>query len=85
MPNRVIVALVTVSPVRIVSPRVCDHQPVIDRRALLMAGAGVTTYAAAATYEPATAAPGKPTTRTHTFTGTFTGVGTPDWHYLPFR
>lgn len=54
----------------------------LDRRAVLLAGGGVTTYAAVATFEPATAGT---TTRSHTFTGSFTGVGTPDWHYLPFE
>ena len=54
----------------------------IDRRALLAGGAGVTTYAALATFEPAAAGT---RTRSHTFTGTFTGVDTPDWHYLPFK
>lgn len=63
----------------------CDHHASLDRRALMTAGAGVATYAAAASFAPATAAPGKPTTRTHTFAGTFSGVATPDWHYLPFR
>ena len=58
----------------------------VDRRALLMAGAGVTTYAALATFEPATAGTttGKKT-QSHTFSGSFTGVSTPDWHYLPFK
>lgn len=51
----------------------------------MLGAAGVATYAAAATFEPAIAAPRKPTTRTHTFKGTFTGVDTPDWHYLPFK
>jgi hypothetical protein len=54
----------------------------VERRALLMAGAGVTTYAALATFEPATAAT---RTQSHTFTGSFTGASTPDWHYLPFK
>lgn len=54
----------------------------LDRRALLVAGAGVTTYAAVATFEPAGAAGRK---RSHTFTGSFTGANTPDWHYLPFE
>lgn len=54
----------------------------LDRRALLAAGAGVTTSAAVATFEPVAAGT---TTRSHTFTGAFTGLGTPDWHYLPFR
>jgi len=54
----------------------------LDRRALLLGGAGVTTYAATATFEPATAAT---RTRSHTFTGRFSGVDTPDWHYLPFK
>ena len=49
---------------------------------LLATGAGVTTYAAMATFEPVTA--GTTTRRSHTFIGSFTGVNTPDWHYLPF-
>jgi predicted metal-dependent phosphoesterase TrpH len=61
---------------------VCDDHPVTDRRSLLMAGVGVATYAAVATFEPAAAGT---RTRSHTFTGSFTGVGTPDWHYLPFK
>ena len=63
----------------------CDHHASLDRRRLMTAGAGVATYAAVASFEPVAAAPGGRTTRTHTFRGTFSGVGTPDWHYLPFR
>ena len=61
-----------------------DHPRALDRRALLLSGAGVATYAAAASFEPASAKPGatrKP--RSHTFTGHFDGMNTPDWHYLP--
>ncbi|MDP9822709.1 CehA/McbA family metallohydrolase [Nocardioides massiliensis] len=57
-----------------------SHASAIGRRALLMAGAGVITTAAVAT--PAAAGP---RVRRHRFTGRFTGVGTPDWHYLPVR
>lgn len=57
----------------------CD--PTLDRRALLRAGAGVVTAGAAVTFAPAAAG----ATRTRTFRGRFTGVGTPDFHYLPFR
>ncbi|WP_372729507.1 CehA/McbA family metallohydrolase, partial [Nocardioides sp.] len=68
-----------------------DHRPApghlgLDRRSLLLSGAGVTTYAAAATFEPASAGPGRiKKSRTHTFTGHFDGVNTPDWHYLPVK
>ena len=58
----------------------CDHH--LNRRGLLIAGAGITTTAALATVAaPATAAE----TSTLEFSGTFTGIGTPDWHYLPFE
>jgi hypothetical protein len=60
----------------------CEHHQ-LDRRALLIAGAGITTTAALATVAaPASAAE---TTTEIEFSGTFTGVGTPDWHYLPFE
>ena len=59
----------------------CDHHA-LDRRSLLIAGAGITTTAALATVAaPANAAE----TTTVEFSGTFTGIGTPDWHYLPFE
>ncbi len=53
----------------------------LDRRALLLAGAGAVTVAPLAVMTPAAA--GK--TRTKTFKGEFTTSDTPDWHYLPFR
>src|SRR5687768_16827062 len=59
----------------------CDHHA-LDRRCLLIAGAGITTTAALATVAtPANAAE----TTTIEFSGKFTGIGTPDWHYLPFE
>ncbi|GEP33925.1 phosphoesterase [Nocardioides szechwanensis] len=58
-----------------------DHHPGPDRRSLLLAGAGVATYAAAQGVAPAAAG----TTRTLRFGGRFTGANTPDWHYLPVR
>ncbi len=59
----------------------CSHHH-LDRRALLIAGAGVTTTAALATV----AGPAAADEATElTFSGTFTGIGTPDWHYLPFE
>ena len=51
----------------------------LTRRGLLAGSTGVVTTAAVARFEPAAAGQ----SRTETFTGTFTGVGTPDWHYLP--
>ncbi len=61
----------------------CSDHPTsgLDRRSLMMAGAGVATTAAMITAAPAQAA----RSRTLTFSGTFTGVGTPDWHYLPVK
>lgn len=53
----------------------------LDRRALLLSGAGVATSAALFTFEPASAE----TVVAHTFRGSFTDPTTPDWHYLPFR
>jgi hypothetical protein len=59
----------------------CEHHA-LDRRALLLAGAGVTTTAALLTVTGPAAAD---QTSSLEFSGTFTGVGTPDWHYLPFE
>ena len=58
-----------------------DQQGRPDRRTFLRAGAGVTTVAALATFEPAQAG----TTRTITRSGHFDGVTNPDWHYLPVQ
>lgn len=58
----------------------CDRHH-LDRRALLIAGAGITTTAALATVAPPASAA---ETSTLEFSGRFTGIGTPDWHYLPF-
>ncbi|WP_435744433.1 CehA/McbA family metallohydrolase [Nocardioides sp. SYSU DS0663] len=58
----------------------CDrHLPPLTRRSLLAAGpAGAVVVGATGSAEAAGS-------RTLTFSGRFTGVGTPDWHYLPFR
>jgi len=53
----------------------------LDRRALLLAGAGTVTVAPLTIFEPAAAG----RTRTKVFRGEFTSSDTPDWHYLPFR
>ena len=53
----------------------------LARRAFLATGAAVTTTAALADFEPASAG----TSRTKTFKGEFTDPSTPNWHYLPFR
>jgi hypothetical protein len=53
----------------------------LDRRRLLLAGAGVVTVAPLAVFAPAAAG----RTRTKVFRGEFTSPDTPDWHYLPFR
>jgi hypothetical protein len=53
----------------------------LDRRALLLAGAGAATSAALLTFPPAEAG----STVTRKFKGTFRPGGTEDWHYLPFR
>ncbi|GAA4699125.1 CehA/McbA family metallohydrolase [Nocardioides conyzicola] len=53
----------------------------LDRRALLLAGAGVATSAALMTFEPAAAG----TTTTKVFKGRFAGSHVPDWVYLPFH
>ncbi|WP_395659483.1 CehA/McbA family metallohydrolase [Nocardioides sp.] len=52
----------------------------LDRRALLLAGAGVASTAAVLTFAPAEAG----TTVTKKFTGTFTPANKEDWVYLPF-
>lgn len=53
----------------------------LDRRSLLLAGAGTVTTAALMDFEPASAGVRK---RTKVFTGRFVG-DVPDWHYLPIR
>lgn len=59
----------------------------VDRRSFLRTTgaaasltAGVATASAPMLFTPAAAG----RTRSRTYTGTFTGVGTPDWHYVPF-
>ena len=53
----------------------------LDRRALLLGGAGLATTAALTAFEPAAAG----TTKTKVFTGRFkAGPDLPDWYYLPF-
>jgi uncharacterized metal-binding protein len=53
----------------------------LDRRRLLLSGAGVATTAALTTFEPAAAG----STITKKFRGHFSPTGTEDWRYLPFR
>jgi hypothetical protein len=60
----------------------------VPRRAVLRAGAtagaagvGAATMAAPLVFEPAAAG----RTRTRTYAGRFSGVGTPDWHYVPVQ
>jgi hypothetical protein len=53
----------------------------LDRRALLIAGAGAVTTAALINFEPAAAG----TTTTKVFKGRFKGSKVPDWVYLPFH
>ena len=53
----------------------------LDRRALLLAGAGIATTAALTTFEPAAAG----TTTKKVFKGHFGPTNTQDWHYLPFQ
>ena len=53
----------------------------LDRRSLLLAGAGVATTDTLVTFEPASAGV---RTRTKVFKGHFRG-DVADWHYLPFR
>ena len=57
----------------------CDHH--LDRRSLLVTGAGVATTAALIEFEPAAAE----TVVGRTFRGEFSDPDTADWHYLPFR
>ena len=61
----------------------CEHhsrRPVTaSRRALLAGSTGLVTTAAALRFDPAAAGE----SRTETYTGSFSGVATPDWHYLP--
>jgi hypothetical protein len=52
----------------------------LDRRALLLAGAGLATSAALVTFEPAAA----DTVSRKVFRGTFDPTTKGDWHYLPF-
>ncbi|MEP9362103.1 CehA/McbA family metallohydrolase [Nocardioides sp. CN2-186] len=52
----------------------------LNRRALLLAGAGTFTTAALLTFQPAVAG----TTSSQVFTGKFTDPDGPDWVYLPF-
>ena len=59
----------------------CEHHT-LPRRTFLRsatAAAGVVTVAAPMVFEPAAAG----RSRTRTYSGTFTGAGTPDWHYVP--
>ncbi len=55
----------------------------LTRRGVLGAAAtaAVATVTAPMMFEPAAAG----TSKTKTYSGTFTGVGTPDWHYVPVR
>lgn len=61
----------------------CEHhsrRPVTaSRRALLAGSTGLVTTAAVLRFDPATAGE----SRTETYTGSFSGIATPDWHYLP--
>lgn len=58
------------------------HHPTgLDRRSLMMAGAGITTAAALVAVPSASAAD----VETISFSGRFTGIAMPDWHYLPVR
>ncbi|WP_372736504.1 CehA/McbA family metallohydrolase [Nocardioides sp.] len=63
-----------------------DHQTGLDRRSLLLAGAGVATFATAAPRSQHAAAGTKrpPRKVRHTFRGHFDQFA-PDWHYLPFE
>ncbi len=56
------------------------HTAGLDRRSLMIAGAGITTAAALVSVSPASAV--EP--QTLRFSGRFTGIG-PDWHYLPVQ
>ncbi|WP_300640786.1 CehA/McbA family metallohydrolase [Nocardioides sp.] len=61
----------------------CEHhsrRPVTaSRRALLAGSTGLVTTAAVLRFDPAAAGE----SRTETYIGSFSGVATPDWHYLP--
>ena len=69
----------------------CEHDSSgavsLDRRSFLRTtgmaaglAAGVVTASVPESFEPASAG----AARVHTWSGHFTGVGTPDWHYVPF-
>lgn len=67
----------------------CEHHATeprgVDRRSFLRTtgvatALGVATASAPMVFAPASAG----ASRSTTYTGTFTGVGTPDWHYVPF-
>ncbi|HEU5157595.1 MAG TPA: phosphoesterase, partial [Streptosporangiaceae bacterium] len=69
----------------------CEHHSpaaaAVDRRSFLRTtgmaaglAAGLVTASSPMLFEPAAAGG----TRTRTWSGTFTGAGTPDWHYVPF-
>src|SRR5688500_2975219 len=69
-----------------------DHQHVqtehrLDRRTLLRGtgavAAAAVTFSAPQVFQPAHAGPGGSRSISRTYTGHFTGVGTPDWHYVP--
>ncbi len=53
----------------------------LDRRALLLAGAGIATTAVLTTFEPAAAG----TRSKKVFKGRFDATTKGDWHYLPFE
>src|SRR6478735_3615144 len=53
----------------------------LDRRALLLAGAGIATTAALVTFEPAVAG----TETRKVIKGSFDATNKSDWHYLPFE
>ena len=58
------------------------HDSTLSRRTLLSSAAsavGVATVAAPMVFEPAAAG----RSRTRTYSGTFSGAGSPDWHYVP--
>lgn len=57
------------------------HRHSLDRRSLLVTGAGIATTAALIEFEPAAAG----TVVSRTFRGRFSDPDTADWHYLPFR
>ena len=66
----------------------CENDPrqALDRRTLLR-GAGaaaVVTFSAPGFFQPVAADDAGAGSRSRTYRVTFTGVGTPDWHYIPF-